>query len=122
MSTSKAHSGRISKKQMTQAERSDKRTVGIDLFCGAGGMTLGAEQAGIEVIYAVQKCPHAAATYHLNSPTIPTQVGDIRNERKLPHKPLGAGTVISCSPCEDFSTSNQWMRNRQNPNNRRLRL
>ena len=42
--------------------------VGIDLFSGAGGMTLGAIQAGIDVIYAVEKCPHAAATYKLNFP------------------------------------------------------
>ena len=32
-----------------------KHFIGIDLFSGAGGMSLGASEAGIEVKYAIEK-------------------------------------------------------------------
>lgn len=94
------------------------KVVGIDLFAGAGGMTLGATQADLEVIYAVEKCPHAAATYKLNFPDIPVHVGDVGNVTSLPEKPEGAATVMfGGPPCQGFSTSNQRTRNAQNPDN-----
>ncbi len=103
---------------MNQNKPSEKPIVGIDLFCGAGGMTLGAEQAGVKIIYAVEKCPHAAATYHLNFPSIPIHVGDIREVCELPPKPQDARTVLfGGPPCQGFSTSNQRTRNAQNKNN-----
>lgn len=92
--------------------------VGIDLFAGAGGMTLGAVQAGIEVIYAVEKCRHAATTYQLNFPEIPVYQGDIRTVRSLPRAPRLARTVLfGGPPCQGFSTSNQKTRNSLNPSN-----
>ena len=103
---------------MNLKRRRARRIVGIDLFCGAGGMTLGAQQAGIDVIFAVEKCPHASATYRRNFPKIPLYAGDIRKVRKFPPKPRGATTVIfGGPPCQGFSTSNQRTRNAQNPNN-----
>ncbi len=98
--------------------KNQKRLVGIDLFCGAGGMTLGATRAGVDVIFAVEKCSKAAATYQLNFPDIPMHVGDIRALKTLPPKPRGAMSVIfGGPPCQGFSTSNQKTRNAQNPNN-----
>jgi DNA (cytosine-5)-methyltransferase 1 len=92
--------------------------VGIDLFAGAGGMTLGAMQAGVRVIYAVEKCPYAAAAYGLNFPEIKMHAGDIRAVTSLPKKPQGARTIIfGGPPCQGFSTSNQRTRNAQNANN-----
>jgi DNA (cytosine-5)-methyltransferase 1 len=103
---------------MSRTRRGNERIVGIDLFCGAGGMTLGAQRAGVEVIYAVEKSPHAAATYRLNFPAIPIHEGDIRKVRELPPKPRGARTVIfGGPPCQGFSTSNQRTRNAENPHN-----
>lgn len=95
-----------------------KKFVGIDLFSGAGGMSLGARSAGIEVIFAVEKCHKAAATYHLNFPETKMQVGDIRDLTTLPRKPRGVGTVVfGGPPCQGFSTSNQRTRSSQNPSN-----
>jgi len=92
--------------------------VGIDLFAGAGGMTLGALQAGVEVIYAVERCPHASATYRMNFPNIPLHAGDIRAVTSLPRRPKGSRTVMfGGPPCQGFSTSNQRTRNARNPNN-----
>lgn len=95
-----------------------RRTVGIDLFSGAGGMTLGARNAGIDVLYAVEKCRVAAATYKLNFPGTPMFVGDIRNLKALPSKPKNARSVLfGGPPCQGFSTSNQRNRSAGNPSN-----
>lgn len=92
--------------------------VGIDLFSGAGGMTLGARMAGIKVVYAVEHCPIAASTYRLNFPSIPLFVGDIRALTSLPTVPFSPCTILfGGPPCQGFSTSNQRTRNAQNPHN-----
>lgn len=43
-----------------------RRPIGIDLFCGAGGFSLGVEQAGFDVVAASEWDVHAAITYLLN--------------------------------------------------------
>ena len=81
-------------------------------------MTLGAIQAGIDIIFAVEKSPVAASTYRQNFPSIPMFVGDIRTLRDLPEKPCTARTILfGGPPCQGFSTSNQRTRNAHNPNN-----
>src|SRR5690242_6287739 len=92
--------------------------IGIDLFAGAGGMTLGALHAGIRIVYAVEKCKKAATTYRQNFPDIPVFNGDIADVASLPPKPREATTIIfGGPPCQGFSTSNQRTRNSQNPKN-----
>ena len=43
----------------------------VDLFAGAGGMSLGLQQAGFRSILAVEKDPWAAMTYRTNHPEVP---------------------------------------------------
>ena len=45
-----------------------RRPVAIDLFAGAGGFSLGIEQAGFDVLVAVEHDPVHAATYAFNFP------------------------------------------------------
>ena len=45
------------------------RLIGIDLFCGAGGMSLGFEQAGFEVVAAFDCDPINTSTYVSNFPS-----------------------------------------------------
>ncbi|MDY7015535.1 MAG: DNA cytosine methyltransferase, partial [Cyanobacteriota bacterium] len=48
-------------------DRTD-RPVAIDLFAGAGGFSLGVEQAGFDVAIAVENDPVHAAVYRFNFP------------------------------------------------------
>jgi DNA (cytosine-5)-methyltransferase 1 len=94
------------------------KMVGIDLFSGAGGMALGATQAGIKVINAIEAEPHAAATYKYNHPYSNVIVDDIRNIKniRLPKKD-NKKILFGGPPCQGFSTSNQKTRTINNPQN-----
>jgi DNA (cytosine-5)-methyltransferase 1 len=95
--------------------------IGIDLFAGAGGMSLGALTAGIEVAYAVECDPHAAVTYKHNHSEISVFDRDIRrlSRRRIRRIPRGKdGTIVfGGPPCQGFSYSNQRTRKTANPDN-----
>ena len=81
-------------------------------------MTLGARHAGVDVLFAVERCSVAAATYRQNFPNIDIYVGDIHDVDSLPEKPPEARTIVfGGPPCQGFSTSNQRTRNAENPDN-----
>lgn len=44
------------------------RPIAVDLFAGAGGMTLGFEQAGFDVLASVEYDPVHCATHEFNFP------------------------------------------------------
>ena len=59
---------------------SGDRPKAVDLFAGAGGMSLGLEQAGFDVVGAVEYDPVHAATHEFNFPgasTICASVTDL---------------------------------------------
>lgn len=95
--------------------------VGIDLFSGAGGMSLGATWAGIDVRVAIEADVHAATTYSRNHPGV--LVLNQRVETVTSIKALGIQedrdhlVVFGGPPCQGFSTSNQRTRSANNPTN-----
>jgi DNA (cytosine-5)-methyltransferase 1 len=92
--------------------------IGVDLFSGAGGMTLGAKLAGVNVVFAVEADPHAAQTYRTNHPEVNLFADDIRKLKKIPVSVKGEQTILfGGPPCQGFSTSNQRTRNRANKAN-----
>lgn len=93
--------------------------IGIDIFSGAGGLSLGAEMAGFEIRYAVEKDKSAAMTYRHNHPDTLVLEDDIHNIDPLEHLRAGehVSIVFGGPPCQGFSSSNTKTRNLQNPNN-----
>jgi DNA (cytosine-5)-methyltransferase 1 len=91
--------------------------IGIDLFSGAGGMSLGARMAGVDVQIAVEADPSAAATYYHNHSDVNLFSDDIRKFRKINIQKNRLLVVFGGPPCQGFSTSNQRTRTIDNPNN-----
>ena len=88
------------------------------MFAGAGGMSLGAVQTGIDVRLAIEADPHAAATYAHNHPSTKLIVDDIRNVKTIEVECNGDARVLfGGPPRQGFSTSNQKTRNANNPDN-----
>lgn len=82
--------------------------IGIEIFSGVGGMSLGATMAGIEIVMAIEIDKGAAATFKLNHPNADVLVSDIKdiktinivvadNQQKI---------LMGGPPCQGFSKSN----------------
>ena len=95
--------------------------IGIDLFAGAGGMSLGATAAGVDVQLAVESDPHAAQTYAANHRTTHLFASDIRalKSKDLEYwKPFSDRLIVfGGPPCQGFSWSNLRTRNTANEAN-----
>ena len=95
--------------------------IGVDLFSGAGGMSLGAIHAGIQVNLAVDHDKHTLHTYHHNHNNVAICCEDIRNfdsciiRRRIP--PEKELVVFGGPPCQGFSYSNLRTRTTANPDN-----
>lgn len=71
-----------------------QNVIGIDLFSGAGGMSLGAEMAGINVKYAIEKDAYAAQTYSYNHPSTIMKNIDIRDIDTIPQELINGKSVL----------------------------
>ena len=92
----------------------------IDLFSGAGGMSIGAAMSGVDVRYAVELDKHAAATFALNHKNTTLLNQDIRNVKASHFKgfdKIQPTVIFGGPPCQGFSTSNQKNRDSSNANN-----
>jgi len=77
----------------------------IDLFCGAGGSTLGAKLAGCKVIAAYDLNSTHLKSYRANYPDVPTYCADVL-ELEASELPEGADILMGSTPCESFSRIN----------------
>lgn len=79
----------------------------IDLFCGAGGLSLGFDKAGFENVFSVEFNPDFAKTYKRNFPTHNLIIEDVRNiDNKEIRKLAGneeVDVIIGGPPCQGFS-------------------
>lgn len=97
----------------TPTKAKNSRPLAVDLFAGAGGMSLGFEQAGFEVAAAVEIDPIHCAVHKFNFPTtpvIPRSVSeltgsDIRKLANLGDRQIDC--VFGGPPCQGFSLIGQ---------------
>ena len=89
----------------------------VDLFSGCGGLSLGFQNAGFDVICAYDNWSHAYETYkeNFNHPIYNLDLSDENNYKHiLQHK---ADIIIGGPPCQDFSSAGK-----RNENNGRADL
>jgi len=92
------------------ADEQRGRPTVVDLFCGAGGTSLGLEMAGYRIVAAVDNDPWACQTFCLNHPSVPEECvvcSDIRHvpagqlDTSIPSR--GVDLVVGGPPCQGFS-------------------
>lgn len=90
----------------------------VDLFAGAGGMSLGFQQAGFKILSAVEVVDIAAETHHLNFPDSHVHCGDIAEYDPLAVvKVKDVKVVVGGPPCQGFSVAGK-----RDPNDPRNKL
>jgi DNA (cytosine-5)-methyltransferase 1 len=81
----------------------------IDLYAGAGGLSLGAARAGFRVVAAVENDPHALATHNRNFPQtihLDADVATLNGDGLLDAAGLRRGALdgmVGGPPCQGFS-------------------
>lgn len=95
----------------------------LDVFSGAGGLSMGAKLAGAKVAYAFEKDRNAARTHEFNFPDsavvkeFVTTASAVRLCKSLGLTRGSIDLVLAGPPCQGFSISNLRTRDQSNPAN-----
>jgi DNA (cytosine-5)-methyltransferase 1 len=93
----------------TDKVKNSRRPVGVDLFAGAGGLSLGFEQAGFDVVAAVEVDPIHCAVHEFNFPHCAalcadaSKIGAVEIRRAARLRNSEVDVVFGGAPCQGFS-------------------
>ena len=86
-----------------QRSRNTRRYRFGDCFCGAGGMSSAAEQAGLEVVYGFDWDSVATQSYRLNHPRARCYTAAVHHFLALQDEDLHVDILHLSPPCQPFS-------------------
>jgi DNA (cytosine-5)-methyltransferase 1 len=90
----------------------------IDLYCGAGGLSLGFVQEGFKIVKAIDIDPWAVETYNRNI----ANVAECRDIREVdPDELPDADGIIGGPPCQSFSIAGRRIKEIIKQENRKIR-
>lgn len=76
----------------------------LDLYCGAGGLSIGFENKGFNVIAGIDIWEDALETYRYNNPNVGLQIDTSREDpENIPTDPNQVDIIIGGPPCKGFS-------------------
>lgn len=80
----------------------------VDLFCGCGGLSLGFQKAGFNIVAAYDKWPAALSVYNQNFSHKASDL-DLSNVFESVHEisKYAPDMIIGGPPCQDFSSAGQ---------------
>ncbi|WP_122588572.1 DNA cytosine methyltransferase [Pseudomonas viridiflava] len=102
----------VTERELSELNRIHKKINALDLFSGAGGLSLAAQRSGIDIVAAVELNSHACATYKHN--LIKEEVPKLYNEDILKLSPElikvnhfsgsdACDIILGGPPCQGFS-------------------
>lgn len=93
----------------------------IDIFAGAGGLTVGLKRAGFRVAAAVEREAHAFATYKANHPEVKCLKQDIATVSSGALLQFAGAERIDllagCPPCQGFTSLTAKYKHKEDPRN-----
>ena len=95
---------------------------GIDIFCGAGGMSLGAQMAGIDITLAIDFNQSAIETFKYNHPETSNVLCESITKVNFSKYNDDYFILMGGPPCQGFSVSNTKTRNNEITERNNFRL
>lgn len=95
----------------------------LDLFCGAGGLSLGFKMAGFNIVGGVDFDEDAINTHKLNfndGCDIHGDITKITNEQIIEMYSESVDVIIGGPPCQGFSVANKWQTDEEKIEKNRL--
>ena len=93
----------------------------IDIFAGAGGLTVGLKRAGFRVVAAVELESHSFATYKANHPEVKCLRQDIATVSGTALQELAGmdriDLLVGCPPCQGFTSLTVKYKDKEDPRN-----
>ncbi|RIL41644.1 DNA cytosine methyltransferase [Staphylococcus gallinarum] len=92
----------------------------LDLFCGAGGLSLGFQNAGFNIYGGIEWDTMASLTHTQNFDTGYHFAGDITevSNETIKKELMQIDVIIGGPPCQGFSSANRYLKEENDPRNK----